>query len=276
MGSRTTRNSANRQVANYVSPYSQASQSRKKPTTARKGITPLTPAAADHHSTISHRANSSHHASIATLMEEGFDGSLPVTGDQLTAALDLQFQRLSQLYITKTNELKARIDDIDNDISEIRERVSALESVEPDSASIIDDVCLEMLDKMRRAHNILLHGFPEATADTDELVNINTLLQNNSNLPLATSAMRLGNRIENKTRPLKLKFSSPACVNTLFKNKTFFDSNKLKISNDQTPRERAFLLNLRTELNERILDGERNLTIKYVNGIPKIVIRKNM
>lgn len=40
---------------------------------------------------------------------------------------------------------------------------------------------------------------------------------------------------------------------------------------DQTPSQRKLMLNLQKELAHRIQNGEPNLVIKYVKGIPKIM-----
>lgn len=45
------------------------------------------------------------------------------------------------------------------------------------------------------------------------------------------------------------------------------------VSRDRTPQERGFLLDLRGQLEKRTKKGEDDLTIKYVNGTPKIVKR---
>lgn len=45
----------------------------------------------------------------------------------------------------------------------------------------------------------------------------------------------------------------------------------VNISCDRTPIERKFLNDLRVELKIRVDAGERNLPIKYRNGVPRIV-----
>ena len=48
------------------------------------------------------------------------------------------------------------------------------------------------------------------------------------------------------------------------------------ISDDKSPRQLTYLKSLRTTLQNRIDNGEANLTIKYVQGKPTIVtISKN-
>lgn len=47
--------------------------------------------------------------------------------------------------------------------------------------------------------------------------------------------------------------------------------SEILISHDRTQKERLLLNDLRQTLDRRTKAGESNLTIKYINGIPKIV-----
>ena len=43
------------------------------------------------------------------------------------------------------------------------------------------------------------------------------------------------------------------------------------IYSDQTPNQQIYLQNLKEEMTRRNNEGEEDLTIKYIKGIPKIV-----
>jgi len=45
----------------------------------------------------------------------------------------------------------------------------------------------------------------------------------------------------------------------------------VRIINDKTPKQREHFQNLRKELNERRLNGESSLSIKYNKGVPSII-----
>ncbi|KAG8328141.1 hypothetical protein J6590_000798 [Homalodisca vitripennis] len=49
------------------------------------------------------------------------------------------------------------------------------------------------------------------------------------------------------------------------------DFADVRVSRDRTPRERDHLNSLRDQLKVRSEKGEKNLTIRYVNGTPKIM-----
>lgn len=66
----------------------------------------------------------------------------------------------------------------------------------------------------------------------------------------------------------------PNHANTILRNKIKLrdsEFSKISIQPDQTLRQRMYMSNLRKSLDQRRENGESNLTIKYFNGIPKIV-----
>lgn len=88
---------------------------------------------------------------------------------------------------------------------------------------------------------------------------------------------RLGSETNNnKVKPLKVTFDRPDFVIRFPKNKkillTFPNLKKITIKEDQTPLQRQQLLDLRQELKQRSEGGENNLTIKYIKGVPQIIV----
>ena len=64
-------------------------------------------------------------------------------------------------------------------------------------------------------------------------------------------------------------------VRTVLRNKKMLmgkpNTAQYSIISDQTPMQEKFLKDLRTELEDRKASGEKNITIKYIDGNPKIV-----
>lgn len=201
-------------------------------------------------------------------------GRTPVTSDQLSSALDRQFERFSELFRQTADELRSHIVRIDQDIADLNDRVARLENSNSDDKldeiNVVSAVCDEMRERNRRALNVIIYGLAARDKSTNDLELVNELLRGNPNMPLASRAQRIG-KPDSSNRPLKLTFSSHADIKTVFENKQFFIDNNLKISNDRTPRERELLVNLRAKLQERINNGESSLTIRYIRGTPTIV-----
>lgn len=89
---------------------------------------------------------------------------------------------------------------------------------------------------------------------------------------------RVGRKLPNKSRPLKLILNHKSDVHTFLSS--FSSENagnadqrlsSVKASRDRTPREIEFFNSLKTEVEARKSQGENDITIKYVNNVPSIV-----
>lgn len=210
------------------------------------------------------------------------NSSCPVTKEELNDALSVHFDRLSNLFNTSLAEINKNFDKINEDINEVKKRIDKLENYKAGNCNDVitasNLACEELLDRNRQAHNITLHGLIASRDGISDLDLYHQLLADAPNLPRAVSATRIGsiNANNNKPRPIKLCFSSHDDVKTIFRNKKIFIDRNFKITNDLTILERKHLDNLRKELQSRVSKGEENITIKYVNGTPKIIsLRKN-
>lgn len=273
---RVTRNSQRRGLSDYTSPYAQQSLRPSKSSKDKVTAVPHSDKNRLLDSSLSRRSR----AMQVSLLDVEADIS-PVTVDQLNDALDRHFERVSSLLNTKTNEIMQQIGRMELDILDMNDRLTCPENSESRDSEVrselLSEVVHEIQDRSRRSRNVILHGFAELNDNTlSEFDNNNNFLRDSLHLPTAVYVSRIGKKSESKTRPLKLCFSSSDEVRSFFKNRKLFSDNSLKITNDLTLYEREFLSNLRNKLSERIASGERNLTIKYMDGIPKIVQSKNM
>jgi len=85
-------------------------------------------------------------------------------------------------------------------------------------------------------------------------------------------------RNDNKPQPLKIIFSSPADAFDVIKCKHKLSRqnspSQITISSDRTQFQRDSMKKLRNELNQR-LPSEPDLTITFIRGVPKIVLKEN-
>jgi hypothetical protein len=90
--------------------------------------------------------------------------------------------------------------------------------------------------------------------------------------------IRIGKPNSPNTRPLKVSLSNDLIAKEVLRNKNKLINSDLprsiSISDDKTPKQLEYLKNLRTELQLRRDNGEDNITIKYVKGIPSIIESK--
>uniref|UniRef100_A0A6P7GTF1 Uncharacterized protein LOC114340545 n=1 Tax=Diabrotica virgifera virgifera TaxID=50390 RepID=A0A6P7GTF1_DIAVI len=79
-----------------------------------------------------------------------------------------------------------------------------------------------------------------------------------------------------KPRPLKVTMMSSEDALFVLKNKSKLNQNSnsnIYIKQDLTSCQSKYLAELQTELQSRIDNGEKNLTIRYINKIPRITTR---
>lgn len=180
------------------------------------------------------------------------------------------------------SSLEPRISDVENRMEIIEKEVNSLRTCKPES-NIVEAVLEESADRTRRAHNVLVHGAPESNSktvatrikhDNDIAAKlVDQFLHSEGMHPFKT--LRLGGPSSKKPRPLKIIFNNVGDVTELMKNFNNDDLDQtlpdIRISRDRTPTERQLLNDIREELKRRTAAGEVNLTIKYRNGVPKIV-----
>lgn len=141
-----------------------------------------------------------------------------------------------------------------------------------------EDLAAELQDRALRSKNIVIVGISEEnTSDTSKMQEhdkhrITNILQTiDPDCPMPLKHFRLGKQNLGKTRPIKVCFDSDKTVKYLLRNRTKLKTKNVRIYSDQTLLQKQFLMDLRKELNSRTENGEPNLIIKYIKGIPKII-----
>lgn len=200
--------------------------------------------------------------------------------------------------------LEPRINSAESNISSLQQNVSALRAkVDTNEAKLeeigngsvsgaadVEMVMEEVQERALRARNVMLFGLAEDSLknadDRRKVDQSNIQLLVSSALPgYDTSKIkffRIGKASANKIRPIKLILDSESRVPIMLKAATREFCHDLgpafvsvRLSRDKTRRELQHLDNLRKELDHRTKGGESGLTIKFFNGIPKIVLSKN-
>lgn len=171
-------------------------------------------------------------------------------------------------------KLKSEILTVKNDLQSLENRVLSIESQTCDSdlTGVNRELLFTELEKRRKARkNMIVYNFIHDD-DVDDLVSFNKILHEFlPTLQPALSALRFGKSLDNKPLPLKVSFKSDQDVLAILSKKAVFAPLNIRIKNDQTPEQRSYLKSVQNELNARILKGEHDLTIRYINNVPTIV-----
>lgn len=209
-------------------------------------------------------------------------------------------ENLSQKY----DNMQKEVSDIKSENAEFREKLQTLQSEIIHSAKISansttatidatppislvtntpnashEALFLEIEERHRRLNNIIIVGISELAEknlmlrqqyDLDEGMKVlETILEQ---CPKPVKTIRLGKYSHDNNRPIKAFFKSPDTVRAILRNKSKLTDERVRIYADQTPSQKTYLQNLKDELLRRKNDGESDLMIKYVKGVPKIMI----
>lgn len=92
--------------------------------------------------------------------------------------------------------------------------------------------------------------------------------------PIVTKALRMGKPNQNSTRPrpLKVIFTSPSDALAVLRNKKHLppEYGHISIYDDKTIRQQEYFKKQKAILEQRKKNGETNLIIRFVKGIPVI------
>lgn len=136
-----------------------------------------------------------------------------------------------------------------------------------------ENIIQEAVERSLRAKNVILYNVPEGTEDC---ILANDILEC-IDLSLVVSpddVIRVGKINEKKPRPIKLTCKNLETAKLVLRKGSALKNSKFSkifVNSDKTRQQQEYYKNIKNELNLRKDNGENNITIKYVNGIPKIV-----
>lgn len=154
---------------------------------------------------------------------------------------------------------------------------NAITANPPDMANTREELMIELNERMMRGKNIVISGVPEAKStnanerkneDKDAIVKIISTLS--VDIPEPENIFRLGKYQPTKIRPIKVCYESQKTATNILRRRKNLTQDNLKIYSDQTPQQQTYKKLVKEELERRIKNGENNIGIKYVKGIPKI------
>lgn len=182
------------------------------------------------------------------------------------------------------DELKALIISLKKEIEVLRVNVVKV-SENSNSGFDFEEAIQEFNERSKRKSNLVLFGIPEPdntvvnherqNHDKNEVQRVIQFISPDLNIS-NTSLTRLGKYDPTKAypRPIKISLDSEQLVHKVIKNANKLRNsqyNNIKLSFDRTPRQIEYYRSVKSQLTERQSQGESNLKIKYIKGIPSIV-----
>lgn len=210
---------------------------------------------------------------------------LQASNDKLAADLKKSFKTQFDRVEKSINEIKHDLSALRNKVSDTETRIDLLDAkcveMETDIARArgtntfdLTHVVSEIEDRNRRSNNLLLLGLAEEsdvaanpTPDKDRVIQIlSSILSTNSTIDIHL-VVRLGKKIPQKNRPIKIILSSPTIVKDILKKTRIKPIAGLKFVNDLTILQKKELTDLRSQLEAK---GDDSQTIRYIRGRPCI------
>ena len=189
----------------------------------------------------------------------------------------------------KNEELESKYKLLEEQNAKLREDIDRLKAFQMGHQSA---TIAELEDRRKRSFNIIILGCPEAgspenhpqtATDKEEVLNILTTIKPDILADDVLYLHRLGRKTRTRrdmgqptggdttplNRPIKVNLTSPELAKTILKLARTSCPVGLTIVSDRTPCQQEELAALRRELLVRQKE-DPNLTISYVNGVPKI------
>lgn len=186
--------------------------------------------------------------------------------------------------VTKIKTLETHVDNISSkmtaneaELQALQSNLSSLNLLSGDLSDNSEIIIREMQERNNRMKNVIIAGIPESSGanglerrdnDLKQVLKVLSIL-NDSN-PKPEKIFRLGKYKPEKTRHIKVCFNDDKIPKVLLRERSKLDNNT-KIFSDNTPLQSKYYNKIKLELKNRQQAGEKNLTIKYFNGVPKIV-----
>nr|CAH7725949.1 unnamed protein product [Callosobruchus chinensis] len=152
------------------------------------------------------------------------------------------------------------------------------------NAQDFEEVLHEIEERNSRKCNIILYGVAEnkdATRQQHEIQDVAEVTKVleflSPDINTNVKPMRLGKFDRSSTRPrlIKLTLNNQQQVQKCLRNANKLSSStefaRIRISADRTPKQVEFYKKVKCELSRRQANGEANLKIKHVRGVPRIV-----
>lgn len=175
-----------------------------------------------------------------------------------------------QTYAEALKKLENKVENI---------KIPREKGVEPD----VEVTLFEMKERERRANNVLFFGMDESDGenfidkskqDTEKIKSLFEIMTLTLSEP--AKIFRLGKEMPGKKRPIKVILPNREEALKALKNRKKLEENETNIymKPDQTETQRKYLKRILADLEAQKQEGKTNLVVRYVNGMPTIVEKR--
>ncbi|KAK5640701.1 hypothetical protein RI129_009248 [Pyrocoelia pectoralis] len=183
----------------------------------------------------------------------------------------------------KCSKQKSELSELRKLILDLKSEIELLKKASENQCTNLttpaEEIITEVAERQLRSRNVIMYNLNENHSNDQDLIDVQDVIKKISTVPTEhIKLFRLGqSKSPNKPRPIKIIFkNSDDAISVLRNNKKLKEINStIFVRSDLTKMQLEHLSNLRTELQERISNGEKDITIRYIRGVPKIIKSKN-
>lgn len=175
------------------------------------------------------------------------------------------------------------IDKLQSEMESLTSRLDKMSQNNTEIKSCIEDpeeMYGEIADRVERSRNVIIYNIPESQSKdfqqriihdqssvSDTLKDMNVVANN-------FRVARLG-RPGTRPRPIKVIFSESSLASQCLKQrKNLRSENNIRLRADLTIMQRDYIRKIYGELDDRKANGENNLIVKFIRGVPRIVVNR--
>ena len=170
--------------------------------------------------------------------------------------------------------LRAKVDNLET-------LVNKLSSNHTNNIHFKADVLIQELnERKKRETRVMVYNIPESTKPEiankiqDDIQAISQEISEEIKEAVNLKVTRIGRQASGKSRPIIMDVGNTALARSIINTKPKTNSI-VRFKHDLTSGQRIHLSKLREELEELNSKGDNNKTIKYINGVPQIVEKRN-
>lgn len=173
--------------------------------------------------------------------------------------------------------LKSMVEMLQKDITELKTNVNkGTEQKQVNMDMLVETAIAEMVEREWRAKNVIVYRVKESKSqDINIRINEDVQIVKEALAPVVdissmdVKVVRIGKMDATKVRPVKVIFKTKNDAMNVLRNKKKI--TKFNLAADRTKAQQKILQQVQAEFEERESNGEENITIKYVGGVPTIV-----
>lgn len=165
----------------------------------------------------------------------------------------------------------------DKRITDIENKLTTINKYPDDPNSVI----AEINERKKRESQVIILNIPESKKPVgvdrrqDDIDSVTAIIPEElSDIVPDIKLRRLGKPAQDKTRPVLLYAPTVAAARTILRSRPA-NNPDIRFKPSLTQAQQLHLRTLRTELDDLTQGGDNKKTIKYVNGVPKIVDKQN-